>query len=131
MKTTNTTIIILVITSLFVSCTKDIDNWYNSYDDIYGNNSSNTPGNMGGSTGNLSDFNVAIDSTSLAEDETIPSDDKDYVENFKTTKNIEIKYSNSSEWNSTPYVLISSSPIYIFSSSASSFVAFVTLTIIV
>lgn len=96
MKTTNTTIIILVITSLFVSCTKDIDNWYNSYDDIYGNNSSNTPGNMGGSTGNLSDFNVAIDSTSLAEDETIPSDDKDYVENFKTTKNIEIKYSNSS-----------------------------------
>jgi hypothetical protein len=51
---------------------------------------------MGGSTGNLSDFNVAIDSTSLAEDETIPSDDKDYVENFKTTKNIEIKYSNSS-----------------------------------
>lgn len=96
MKTTNTTIIILVITSLFVSCTKDIDNWYNSYDDIYGNNSSNTPGNMGGSTGNLSDFNVAIDSTSLAEDETIPPDDKDYVENFKTTKNIEIKYSNSS-----------------------------------
>lgn len=68
MKTTNTTIIILVITSLFVSCTKDIDNWYNSYDDIYGNNSSNTPGNMGGSTGNLSD-NSFSDGTAYAESE--------------------------------------------------------------
>ena len=66
MKTTNTTIIILVITSLFVSCTKDIDNWYNSYDDIYGNNSSNTPGNMDGSTGNLSD-NSFSDGTAYAD----------------------------------------------------------------
>lgn len=97
MKKKYSTLFILASVSLLLTaCTKDTNDWYNSYNGYSGFTPGNIPNNTGGSTGNLSDFNIAIDSTALEESENVPSDDKDYVENFKTTNTIEIKFSNSS-----------------------------------
>ena len=86
MKKKYSTLFILASVSLLLTaCTKDTNDWYNSYNGYSGFTPGNIPNNTGGSTGNLSDFNIAIDSTALEESENVPSDDKDYVENFKTT----------------------------------------------
>ena len=98
MKKKYSTLFILASVSLLLTaCTKDTNDWYNSYNGYSGFTPGNIPNNTGGSTGNLSDFNIAIDSTALEESENVPSDDKDYVENFKTTNTIEIKFSKSKE----------------------------------
>lgn len=43
----------------------------------------------------LSSLDVNIDSTALAETETIPTDDEDYVENYTATKTIYVKYNGT------------------------------------
>lgn len=84
---------------LAVSCsdTSDLDDYLN------GTATTTTPTGGGGSSstttpttaGDLTTFTIAVDSTSLSETESIPSDNEDYVENNSFTSTINIVYSGT------------------------------------
>ncbi|MBQ7472171.1 MAG: carbohydrate-binding domain-containing protein [Prevotella sp.] len=87
----------------FTACSPDSD----SYTGIISSEEEETDGNVSdtGSTttidtsnmlGNLSSLSISVDSTSLAETESIPADDEDYLENNSFPETIYIYYNGTS-----------------------------------
>lgn len=90
----NKTFLTLIIgAAVIASCTND-NEW-----ESYANNSNGTSGGTASATettiGTLTSFDIAIDTTALAEDETIDSEDEDYVENNTFTNDLYIIYNGT------------------------------------
>ena len=82
---------ILMVSFAFIqACTNDnIEDLY-SY---YGNGNNNSPSSSGSSTstsGDVASFDFDIDTNNLSEEETIPTEDNDYVENTTFSKTVNI-----------------------------------------
>lgn len=93
------TFIIAAATLIAAACTTDD---YEELDGIYTptHEQTNTNASTNASTpttaGDLTTFSIAVDSTALAEAETIGTDDEDYVENNSFDQTIRIHYNGSS-----------------------------------
>jgi hypothetical protein len=88
---------IAAITLLVASCGSG-DVWEDSNDNMTpGTGGSTSAGTTTTTGGDLDKLTIAIDSTTaLTENESVPSDDEDYVENSDFTSKISIAYSGSS-----------------------------------
>ena len=89
--------IIAMATLLAASCSTNDDYFDDFYQDWSGNASGATQASSTTTTGGeLTTFEIAIDSTALSETETIPTDDEDYLENNSFAQTIYIRYNGSS-----------------------------------
>lgn len=89
---------IIATVALFAACsTEDEITSTTSEDTSSSSSSSSSSGSSTASTtGDLTTFAIAIDSTSLSETETIPSDDEDYIENNTFDSEVNIVYNGTS-----------------------------------
>lgn len=88
--------IIAMATLVAASCSTN-DDYFDDYFDMTGIGSGATSASTSTSTaGELTTFEVSIDSTALTENETIPTDDEDYLENNSFIENIYIHFNGSS-----------------------------------
>lgn len=88
---------LLATTTIFAACS--------SADDLITDTTTETGTDNGSSSGSnsesisnadLSSLSIAVDSTSLSESETVPSDNEDYVDNYTVKNTIYITYNGSS-----------------------------------
>lgn len=89
---------VIATVALFAACsTEDEITSTTSEDTSSSSSSSSSSGSSTASTtGDLTTFAIAIDSTSLSETETIPSDDEDYIENNTFDSEVNIVYNGTS-----------------------------------
>ena len=88
--------IVAMATLVAASCSSG-DDFIDDYFDIIDTPSgSSSAGSSASTAGTLTTFDIAIDSTAIAESETIPADDKDYLENNSFTETISIRYEGAS-----------------------------------
>lgn len=85
--------IALVVAGICAASCSNEDEWEPDWNS--GNNGGGSSTSVTASIGDLTSFSIAIDSTSLSESETIPSDDEDYVENNTFNSVISIDYNGS------------------------------------
>ena len=88
--------IVAMATLVAASCSSG-DDFIDDYFDIIDTPSGGSSAGSSASTaGTLTTFDIAIDSTAMAESETIPADDEDYLENNSFTETISIRYEGAS-----------------------------------
>ena len=88
--------IVAMATLVAASCSSG-DDFIDDYFDIIDTPSgSSSAGSSASTPGTLTTFDIAIDSTAMAESETIPADDEDYLENNSFTETISIRYEGAS-----------------------------------
>jgi hypothetical protein len=97
----NLNLIIMAATLLCAACSSGGDLLDDYTETITnGNTGTSTSGSSSSSStttnSDLTSLDVAIDTTALAETETVPSGDEDYVENYTTSNTIYITYNGSS-----------------------------------
>lgn len=97
-------IMVLVIATVAIvqSCSSDdpFDELTNENTGNSQGNNSNTGGSSSGSSttvsGDVTTFDISIDTSALSESETVPSDDDDYVENTTFSQSLSITYDGTS-----------------------------------
>lgn len=120
---------IIALVMMVVSCSSGSD----AIDDLLGNTTStgsttgDTSTSVSASIGDLTSFDVAIDSTLLSETETVPSDNEDYIENntFSSTVNIVYNGTSASYTGSVDGVTVTISGADVTINSSAKKVAFV------
>lgn len=86
-------------TMLAASCSTN-DDYYDDYVNSQGTSpsmggGSSSAGSSASTAGDLTTFDIAVDSTALSETDNVPTDDEDYVENNSFNSTIYIKYEGS------------------------------------
>lgn len=95
----NCSILLVAIASIVAtSCSSGNDYWDDFSTIVPQDNMSSGSTTAGGATtaGDLTSFEIAVDSTSLSESETVPADDEDYLENNTFGTTLYINYNGSS-----------------------------------
>lgn len=91
--------LVAAATLIAASCTSGSDLWDDDASNGFTNGSTGTSTSSGSTPttgGDVTTFDIAVDSTALTESETIPTDDEDYLENNTFTSYIYVNYSGTS-----------------------------------
>jgi len=121
---------LLALTALgWQACTADSDDFTTPGSYLpSGNGSSNTSGSTS-TTSDVATFDVSINKANISEQETIPADDNDYVENTTFTRQVAIVFGNgtasvSGDVDGTTIAVEENNGDVVVTSTASDFVAY-------
>jgi hypothetical protein len=100
MKSNLNLFLVAAFTLVAAACSSGSSDWDDMMDNQSGGSTASGGSSSSSSTpttaGDLTTFDIAVDSTALTETETVPSDNEDYIENNTFSSVINIKYSGTS-----------------------------------